>query len=212
MGLLRELIQSQKGFTLAGILIIVLIIFGTGLGSYCLFKSSKPTSQPQPTPSSRVSETADWRTYTNTKYNFKIDHPSGLTILESEWEGNFAVSFTTRGGNVKQEDYIDLTIARYNLAPSSNLVNWVKEFAVGYFPDGEKRSCLRSEITPYKIGSIEGVTFVAGPESEHKYVSLIKDKIVFKFEVSGGETGSTYKDTRGEKIFEEFLVSFKFIN
>ena len=81
----------QKGFGVIYILIGVLIL-AVAAGAYYLGRStsSKPSSNPtvtyqtpQPTPiptsSSTPDETADWKTYTNSRYSFSIKHPDSFT-------------------------------------------------------------------------------------------------------------------------------------
>ena len=83
--------ENQKGQFPILILIGILVLVGVASGAYYLgrvSKSAQVVSQPQPTPqptsvpqTSPNDETANWKTYTNTKHNFSINHP--INFVES---------------------------------------------------------------------------------------------------------------------------------
>ncbi len=88
--------MSQKGFSLLFIILGIILVIGIAGGAYYLGKTqiTKPqppnpvvlAQTPQPTPASSVvpsstsDETANWKTYTNTKYGYIIKYPDNWTL------------------------------------------------------------------------------------------------------------------------------------
>lgn len=84
--------MNQKGF--ANIILIVIVVLAVGVVGYFAFvKKSAPTAQPAPTPPqtdnaasstpTQKNETANWKIYSNSKYNFSLKYPNGWTLEES---------------------------------------------------------------------------------------------------------------------------------
>jgi len=79
----REKLKTHKFKILGGVL-GVLVVAGTAFAAYKLGQRQVPP-QPNPTPEAVVSpsldSTADWQTYTNTKYGYLIKHPNNWTVF-----------------------------------------------------------------------------------------------------------------------------------
>lgn len=85
---------TPKGFV--PIIVLVLVVLTIALGGFYLVRSQKPTLKPQntkivqqslqsPSPTPLPSdETANWKTYTNGKYQFSFKYPSELRLVEYE--------------------------------------------------------------------------------------------------------------------------------
>ncbi len=73
--------KQKQGF--APIILILAIVVALGLGGYYLSKQNK-TSSVIPA----VDKTADWKTYTNTKYGFEFKYPN-LTNWQVKEAGNY---------------------------------------------------------------------------------------------------------------------------
>ena len=82
--------MNQKGF--ANIILIVIIVLAVGAVGYFVFvKKSTPTVQQTSTSSqtnntaspTQKDETANWKTYSSSKYNFYLKYPNGWTLEES---------------------------------------------------------------------------------------------------------------------------------
>lgn len=83
--------MNQKGQTgiliLAGIVILVALAGGIFYLGRVTAPKPQPqnvvTSSPQPSPSP-TDETANWKTYTNTKYGYSIKYPSEIKLITSD--------------------------------------------------------------------------------------------------------------------------------
>ncbi|MCL4367323.1 hypothetical protein M1563_04115 [Patescibacteria group bacterium] len=76
----------QRGFALFSLIIGILILAGIILGGYYLglFKPflNLPESNIPTTQNTHSEKASDWKTYTNTKYNYSIDYPSNWKVRE----------------------------------------------------------------------------------------------------------------------------------
>lgn len=79
--------MKQKGFAP---ILIILILAAVLLSGYFIYqKQTKPISSPEPSPLSteapaKVEDpTANWETYTNTKYGYSFKYPTNLSIKEN---------------------------------------------------------------------------------------------------------------------------------
>lgn len=84
---------TKKASTLIGIIVIVImavLIFG-GAFLWLQFKTNRFDFRAEPVPNEKlISQTADWKTYTNTEYGFEISFPDswiGYSVTESLWSG-----------------------------------------------------------------------------------------------------------------------------
>lgn len=72
---------KQKGYFLP-IFVAIAIILVIGVGGYFIYQKQAikpaitPQQVPQLTPSPIPDQTANWKTYTNTKYNFSLQYPA----------------------------------------------------------------------------------------------------------------------------------------
>lgn len=97
---------SQKGFApilvLVGILVIGVLVGGTyysGLIKLPSFNQTpsviitpSPKNIATPVPSS-INSTADWKTYTNTKYGYSVKYPSSIEMVINDKVGENDISF-----------------------------------------------------------------------------------------------------------------------
>jgi hypothetical protein len=112
----------QKGF--APILIVVLIALVVGGGAYYLGtkKSSLPTFSSSKIPSTIFDETANWKTYTNTKFGYSLKYPADkftdcseedvfmLNCPNGEGRPDFGISTDTSSPSPEPyKDYFDST-------------------------------------------------------------------------------------------------------
>lgn len=84
--------MNEKSFV--NIILIVIVVLAVGAVGYFVFvKKSAPIAQQTPTPSqnnnpvsptpTQKNETVNWKTYSNSKYNFSLKYPNGWTTEES---------------------------------------------------------------------------------------------------------------------------------
>ncbi len=83
--------MNQKGFTNVVLVLVIFLVVGV-IGYFAFVKKSAPTAQQTPTPvqTETVSPTpipedgtVNWKTYSNSKYNFSLKYPDGWAIEES---------------------------------------------------------------------------------------------------------------------------------
>lgn len=96
----------QKGQILIWIIVGSLLIALAG-GAYYLGRSTSPkpqatpvvsqTPQPTPSPSSSPDETANWKTYTNSKYGYSVKYPPNLETSETPFSALFNTIQTSPG-------------------------------------------------------------------------------------------------------------------
>lgn len=153
--------MNQKGF--ANIVLIVLVVILAGaLGYVTLVRKPAPVEQPQtnnlpntqtttpPLPNNTVSQTlptanstAGWKTYQNTKFNFKINYPNNLVPTESidcniTTEKECSVRFFARDVSKTQFSIIAF------LRPADLSLERAAELLLFYFP--KKDYTLQSSI------------------------------------------------------------------
>jgi hypothetical protein len=87
---------------LAVVIVTVVLVMVGGAGAYFLNKNSTPKPQPitttvivkpTPTPTLILDTTANWKTYTNTKYGFSFKYPASAIIEESPSSNALAIAY-----------------------------------------------------------------------------------------------------------------------
>lgn len=161
--------MTQKGQTQVLIIVVILAVF---LGGYYLGQQRiKPTpTPPQPiiTPSPSPSdETANWKTYTSTRYNFTFRYPIQAKIEEPEGMVGLSVWGPTQ---VKDTDFYDGISLRFS---SGSLESKSLKFFV---EEKVKQSKENAEIivnpTEIKVGNLTGYTYRVRGLGEHTYIYL----------------------------------------
>lgn len=203
--------NKQKG--LAPILIVLLI--AAVIGGYLLYSGKINLNQTtQPSPTTNVSpaptgdaETANWKTYTNTKYKYSFKYPSHYNFLDAELmsqsttNDEFMVSFLKYSSNEAQ---------KYK-------INNREEAFYDYFGVVVQGGNCSSLTTPGNVVTIDGVsgkkytgsssTF-ADPQFGDILVLVNKNNYCYHL--------AFLKDPRNPKsseaLFDQILSTFKFIN
>ncbi|MDD2822706.1 MAG: hypothetical protein PHQ59_01360 [Candidatus Daviesbacteria bacterium] len=141
------------------------------------------TSEPQAT---SIDETADWKTYTNTKYGYLIKYPEKLKIRE---RGSLSPSLI---------DSLDICLKESCGDPDIISVNVItKEFALGSL---NNPSISKEEIT---ISNIKGIKKVG----EYHYG---KEIIVYFPAPNGASYVNIGTNSQNAQIFDTILSTFKF--
>ena len=199
--------NKQKG--LAPILIIILIAV-MAVGGYLLYqKQIKPVAVPQFSPSPVVSpvispiasssaDTANWKTYTNSKYGFTLKYPQNLSVKETsniiifnavgnkDNETVFALIVYENPNNLSLKDYETKNTGESGMGPSV----YYSSSQLVTLENGTKVYYQKEEISCFsKCGS---------------YIWINKDKI-YKFL---GSVNSGIKDQK--QIMDQILSTFKF--
>lgn len=212
--------NSQKGIAPI-IIVLILAIILAGAGDAYYFKQQQSKS------SSVLDETADWKTYQNTKYGFEFKYPKEYVFSSSEAGGAFSPGYIP----ICSRD--TLACVSY---PSTKFTNSNFEgaaFAIDINPDikiGTETNCA---IYDGKITKINGTTFSYSDKGMEAALGNIQEHYVYKtlhdqvcFQVSLGVdymNEGTYRDNLRngrviseidkEKVFDslrDILSTFKF--
>lgn len=166
-------------------LLILVLMVGAGLAGYWLGRS--PLNQiSTPTPvATAIDETANWKTYTNSDYDFSFKYPSSATYKVTNYSGS---KFSLTLNNLTDYQYTDLTVFVGN--------NW-------YFMNAEAdttRNFAVAGITAYREELPQG----QNPPQTLIYIKRGADYITIQLVKDVG-------DTVIEKTFEKILATFKFL-
>lgn len=93
----------KKSFIWLIILVVLLLLASTGILAYQYYQlktqvaSSAPSQSltPSPTPTPSQDPTANWKTYNNTSYSFRIDYPVRFEIVEKTKREDFYDTLAT---------------------------------------------------------------------------------------------------------------------
>ena len=206
--------MNQKGHVL-----LVVLLIAVAIGGYLLYTNYsnnrskvttsvvQQTTQPSPSPSD---ETANWKTYTNTKYGFSFKYPSNLVVAEQD-----TIQLTNEASmpQVIPNKYINILIFVYSIDPQTSLRGWVEKDTIRNKPDGTTGSTVIGTIDNYQSGDLQGFTYHGGAEVDVKHVLFKKEGKIFDFTLDCYETGCSYKDNpEAEAVFNQILSTFKFTN
>lgn len=210
--------NRQKG--LAPILIILLIAFS--IGGYLVYSGKinlnnsestiSQTTHPSPIPSS--SETANWKTYTNTKYQYSIKFPSYYNIVN--YPDLKLLKVTSKEDSV----YINKNSEEIANASKSDTEYDQKLYSDSLRINVSNKACATSandlleqsssggkkNIT---VGGMPATQFIGIPSAYDEVLTNIsKDSHCFTF--------SFYRDpnnkSSSDKLLETILSTFKFTN
>lgn len=157
--------------------------------------TSVPTPLPSITSVKEYDPTANWRTYTNTKYGFSIKYPldKGFEINEELQNSIFIAA--------PQSDY-GLVISIDKNPEVLNLMDWLrKQDFASIQINGKPLKFSDLTITNKTVAEYSGLE-VSGPIPSYILISSQDKKYIFK--ISGY--------TLEEKLFNQILSTFKFLD
>ena len=214
-------------------LLLLLLLFALGGGGYFAYQNyqlrqkvsqavSTPTPSPAEAPASQAGGSAkevdsitNWKTYRNEKNQFAFKYPEDLHIEVNQSGDNQATILSNRWKWKEYppaSEYIELLIRTIEVDPTVSLENWLKKYTIRPLPDGTNRSFVTGEMKSYQVGDLQSISFTGVVESEVKYVYMKKNQRVVELSLHGYGTGASYKQSlMGEKIFDQILSTFKFL-
>lgn len=214
---------------MAGVILVCFVVFGFGgyfLGKQSLesqnYVNDRQNQVSLPSPSLTSDPTANWKTYTNTKYSFSLKYPQSWEIAPNPNEAPVMV-------NVLQEDlkfeviFLDKTIESscgpYVCYPSVQIMtplldnskirlsleNWLQKYIVSKNPE--------MKIDPnvdFKKLTVDTYPAIKFDKLDHS-VFISKDNYIYF--VSFSVTNMPYgKPDYDKTVFDQILSTFKFTN
>jgi len=165
-------------------------------------KSSSTTSKTkeETTP---TDPTADWKTYTNEKYNYTFKYPTDTTIQESDGSDTVTIQ-----GNISEKGWPTIIITHrdndyFNLPSGKDLLTHLKEkfaWEAEFFPSSPNAQINgpSGKISAYKIEI---------PRSPQAYGSwnyyFEKDSKIFEIQMLDPDT------TEAQDLYNNWLITFK---
>lgn len=217
----------QKGYSLIFLLIGMVVLAGVAGGAYYLGKQTTPKSSPAPVVSSQIpspstttdaspvptgtEETANWKTYTNSKRGYEFKYPDSYKLKAVE------TSTTARESVYLEKD------AEYTVGGGFGGSNVLKKGVVISFtvwPNKDlSESALKSEYgtdistKTTIVDNKEGIEIVFQPESYGgRMIYLKHNSIVLEFSSDSGFETSKSSQQKYLTEFDQILSTFKFTN
>jgi len=202
--------KKKLGFDLPLIILIVVVLIIAGGTGYYFYKTSQEQKEVERA-EQVIGETASWKTYRNEKYGFEMQYPPEY-LIEETLEDKSVVSFgILKPSPVTGKPFLSPYLVIWVL---NNPKNYTLEKFYNFYSLRENEKLMETEvgkrvypyykesdsIEPIEINGISAVKFWVGGYWRMTISILYKDKI---FEIHG--------ETKEEKIFNQALSTFKFI-
>ncbi|MEK7502554.1 MAG: PsbP-related protein [Patescibacteria group bacterium] len=202
------------------ILLIVILLILLGLGGTYLALNSKPQSKPTsgitPTPlptevsakaGTSIDETANWKTYTNTKYDYSIKYPQSWNI-QSPGGGQFGDECKSADGN---SEIIELASKDHKSCG----------FLGDYVPSDHVEIIIRASSTPYsEIPGLEKITVAGQTATKYKFTKDSEGPAPTATIISFGRNNTSYSiyiqqpriGVDYDPFLDQILSTFQFTN
>lgn len=193
-------------------ILVVLILGIIGIVAYLTLKPQISNLYPSPTPTQIPDSTAnlprvesnDWKTYTNTEYNYEFKYPTSYSLIKENSNGvTFGFSLTPDA-----PIFPYLTVSTTNLTDLSSLKPCPTEDTQILCLDSGKKWGQEQDISNTTVGSHKAKSFYLFrfvPDEQNYHVIQLEapQKLEFKMLISGGGIDQT---------FSQILSTFKFTN
>ena len=230
---------KQKGFALPLVLIGVLLLSLIGAGGYYIYSQQKSKQLPiekvenktflSPSPST-FNKTANWKTYTNTKFNFQIEYPPTWFIenlphnIGALDEAPTPVISGPAGCAPPDNrcgsfgfDIGDLKNSQFNGYTSKQYYDYFKV-------DPFRETVSENEISVGSDKAYEQVFRILNTTNKelHKQITFIHNNIAFRIDIFEGRANDgvstdnfgiqSVNDWQNNEIFNQILATFKFLD
>lgn len=190
-------LHISKNFLFKWLTLLIIIVFFTG-GTYLLLQlqrkqtpqgfPAKQISPSQPSSAPAIDETANWKTYTNTKYGYELKYPlnynlgscqscSDLTTTDYITLNDPNFSSQTQGYGTIRISFINQPVSQVTTLPKENLSNQIPAYTE------TKQSFGYATKYVYFVSSNKVIetTFTGGGSPANKDIPLdqLKNKSVF---------------------------------
>lgn len=203
----------SKGLVPIIVAIIILVGLGLVLGLSKLkdFKLPPTTSQlPSPFPTSTPDPTADWKTYTSSKYNYSFKYPAGWYLLAELDEAEYGVT-TLSDYDLKKDQMpktgpkIEISFVNVSLKDREKFINKRLENYMGSSFVSNPTLTIESEIT---IGNLSTQKITIFDNSDKFYIN---EFIAFPND-SQGVLVTHYRSELKKDLTKQILSTFKFLD
>jgi hypothetical protein len=206
------------------ITLLILAVVFLGYEVYTL-KKSVPTAadisnqtQVSPAPTISVNPTADWKTYTNTKYDFSFNYPDTYFKYQSDMGNGVELNHYSKseistmnlppGTLPKGTVWIETTVfSGINGTLDNYLINdSLNNQSTNFFQSGDKSKISIAGLDAYEIDHLTPY----GPTQEVSYTTIaLSENKIYSFSLHSfePETLTGYKTT-----FDQILSTFRFTN
>lgn len=176
-----------------------------------------PTQTSSPSPSDETIHTdegsANWKTYTNSKYKYSFKYPPDLELKEIENGVILNNEKKLLANKVRREDYIGVGIVVDKAEPNISLEEYLNNrypknnYGLPAFED------FKTNVEPIIVDQITGLILLPGLEfeSENNSVWVKKESSIYKISAMGYETGDTDTE-KAVEVFYRILWTFKFLD
>lgn len=165
-------------------LIIVIVLAGAFFAWYYLMgpgKTSTATTTTTTTTPVKTDETADWKTYSNTKYLYSFKYPSTVTPYSFTGQGsNTAITNDADIVNVNKGAATERYIFEVSTEKTSSTVVLNDAYIKSHYKDGKATSA--------KVDGTDGFTLVVGSLTVY---FVEKDGVIYQIQYSKSDTTAT---------------------
>lgn len=217
--------QFEKGFANIALVVVIVILLGV-VGYFAFVKKLPPIAQQTPTPMSTQTktpvptptptpkgETANWKTYTNTKYGFEVKYPSDVFKLD---EVSLALVHKLK------------SLHSYSLKDGSDL-GLATDISLTFKPGPATCDYLENTLkiqslgVPFTLGGIKGVSYEMGAEgegvvdycikgNENKNVFAIERKFLNEsYDINLSKQSDYISSAEQTKLADQVLSTFKLL-
>lgn len=200
---------KQKG---VAPILIVLLIAVLGIGGYFVYQNYSTKTTPTPTPystpqpsSSSTDETANWKTYENSKYGFSIKYPPELTYEEKR----NTVVFANLENKSKEPSYIKIDIYDTKIFKTTleeTMKQLTKTFGASW--RDIKIGQLDGKNAEINIGQVTGKRIAGTLHNIVATLDIVDANIIFS--LIGSEESNQQFISDGD--FYKMLSTFKFLD
>jgi hypothetical protein len=211
--------QNSRGVALLVPLLAVSLILFAGIGFFVHRNSqqakSVPTTETDPTANQTLNgDLANWKTYTNNKYKFKLKYPAGWNLHSSENNDhfNFLIKDEQKSG---EYNYSNMLVIHNNYhiplksdlhEDAEKLINWT----IKYVPSISYHSPKVTSTTKTTIDKLPAIKYTIAlehptdllPYTDIAFIYTYKNSELFSFELHGNN----------QKVMNQILSTFQFLD
>lgn len=198
-----------KGIIWLGVSIILLALIGGGVWFFLNINKPQPISvQPNPiaSTSATLDQTADWKTYTNTDFNFSVKYPDTIQINKAG-EGGPANTYINIP-NIQTNDSAEKTLIIFYYVTDETPEDKVNTLIEQNRLD-TTTTVVKMSSEKYENNNIQGIKLISKFSNLTRYQIFLKhNKAMYQFVINA----SLNNDITTQAIVDQILSTFKFLD